>query len=177
MSDKKTEAQSKVWVYTLWLDGEPERKMYQCTAAKARELAASLVIDCLDGFNGDEFRVDTFDTSTVDGTVIPTHWTMSNENDQVEGEFVPKGFETRFIYVVHSDVDESNRYAEYPDFESALNDARSDAKEDMTWIECAYYSPKYDEEWQCDPDLKTETVWVWDEEDDGDDGDKEEDEE
>ena len=72
--------------------------------------------------------------------------------------------ETVYVYIVHSDIDENNIYAEFATEEEAIEYARRN-KDDLTYVDRVEVA--LDEEGDIIEEFGSETIWVYDEEDEG----------
>ena len=69
--------------------------------------------------------------------------------------------ETTYIYIVHSDINENNIYAEFPDEPSAIDYARRNASE-LTYVDKV--EVQLDEDGEILDEFGSETIWVYSDE-------------
>ena len=81
--------------------------------------------------------------------------------------------ETVYVYIVHSDIDENNIYAEFRTEEEAIDYARRN-KDELTYVDKVEVA--LDEDGDIIEMFDSETIWVYDEEDDDEEYDYDEDE-
>lgn len=70
--------------------------------------------------------------------------------------------ETVYVYIVHSDIDENNIYAEFATEEEAIDYARRN-KDELTYVDKVEVA--LDEDGDIIEEFDSETIWVYDEED------------
>jgi hypothetical protein len=69
--------------------------------------------------------------------------------------------ETTYIYIVHSDIDENNIYAEFPEEQAAIEYARKNASE-LTYVDKV--EVLLDEDGEVIDEFDSETIWVYSDE-------------